>query len=77
MIPTLAITPELADEFARGVGWLREHVRPELTVEDALAEAIEDWLAGLRAEHLRGQDVPGFTRDIRSVDRDLRYGGVE
>ena len=58
MIPTDAITSELADEFAVGVHWLQKHGRPELTVAAAVAEAIEDWLALLRAEHLRGQDIP-------------------
>lgn len=58
MIPIEAITGELADEFSAGVHWLQKHGRPELTVAAAFAEAMEDWVAGLRAEHLRGQDIP-------------------
>ena len=58
MVPTDAITSELADEFAVGVHWLQKYGRPELTVAAAVAEAMEDWLAVLRAEHLRGQDIP-------------------
>jgi hypothetical protein len=58
VIPTDAITPELADEFAAGVQWLQKHGRPELTIAAAFAEAMGDWIAGLRAEHLRGEHIP-------------------
>jgi hypothetical protein len=62
MITTDAITPELEDEFARGVRWLQDHGRPELSLADAVVEAIEDWVAELRAEHLRGAAIPDATR---------------
>jgi len=58
MIPTDAVTAELADEFSSGVQWLQKHGRPELTIATAVAEAMEDWIAELRAEHLRGQAIP-------------------
>ncbi len=58
MIPTDAITDELAQEFSSAVQWLQTHGRPELTVATAVAEAMEDWVAALRAEHLRGRDIP-------------------
>ena len=58
MIPTDAISSELADDFAVGVHWLQKYGRPELTVATAVAEAMEDWIAALRAEHLRGRDIP-------------------
>ena len=61
MIPTDAIKPGLADEFTRGVSWLQKHGQPELTVESAFMEALEDWIAVLRAEHLRGDDIPADT----------------
>jgi hypothetical protein len=54
VISTDAITSELADEFEVGVDWLQKHGRPELTVATAVAEAMEDWIAALRAEYLRG-----------------------
>lgn len=58
MIPTDAITADLANEFTRGVRWLQENGRPELTVSAAVSEALEDWIAELRAEFLRDRDIP-------------------
>jgi hypothetical protein len=58
MIPVDAITADLADEFRRGVRWLQEHGRPELTVAAAVSEALEDWIAELRAEYLGDRDIP-------------------
>jgi len=58
VIPTDAITGELAQEFSSAVQWLQTHGRPELTVASAVTEALEDWVAALRAEHLRGQQIP-------------------
>ncbi len=58
MIATYEITPRLAEEFTTGVRWLQANGRPDLTPPAALAEALEDWIAALSAEHLRGQAIP-------------------
>ena len=58
MLPTDQIPPALAEEFGAAVRWLQTHGQPDLTPAHALAEAIEDWIALVRIEHLGGDDVP-------------------
>ena len=58
MSPTETIPRALVDELTDAVEWLQEHGRPELTLAAAVTEALEDWIAGLRAEHLRDRDLP-------------------
>ncbi|MGH9014406.1 MAG: hypothetical protein ACRDZ1_10790 [Acidimicrobiia bacterium] len=65
MIATYEITPRLAEEFTTGVRWLQANGRPDLTPAAALAEALEDWIAALRAEHLRGEEIPRDTTASR------------
>jgi hypothetical protein len=50
-IPTYEISAELRSELRDAVTWWRDHGRPDLTEALALREALEDWLAALRAEH--------------------------
>jgi hypothetical protein len=57
-IATYEITPELAQELRAAVAWWQAHGRSELTAPLALREAIEDWIAALRAEHLGDGDIP-------------------
>jgi hypothetical protein len=58
MLFTYEITPDLAEEFTASVRWLQTNGRPDLTVPLALREAVEDWISALRAEHLRGDEIP-------------------
>lgn len=58
MIPTDQVSPALAEEFTATVQWLGEHGRPELTPALAVVEAVEDWIALVRTEHLRGDEIP-------------------
>jgi hypothetical protein len=60
VLSTDQITPALAEEFGAGVRWLQTHGQPDLTPGHALAEAIEDWIALVRIEHLGGDDIPGL-----------------
>jgi hypothetical protein len=59
VLPTDQITPALTGEFLAAVRWLQTHGQPDLTPDDALLEAIEDWIALVRIEHLGGDDIPG------------------
>jgi hypothetical protein len=59
VLPTDQITPALAEEFGAAVRWLQTHGQPDLTPGHGLAEAIEDWIALVRIEHLGGDDIPG------------------
>ena len=58
MLRTDQLTPALAAELRAAVAWLQANGRPELTPAAALADAVEDWIALLRAEHLRGGEIP-------------------
>lgn len=46
------ITPELTEEFFDAVRLLQTHGRPELTPDQAVLEAIDDWITLARFEHL-------------------------
>ena len=46
------ISPELAEEFLDAVRLLQAHGRPELTPDQAVLEAIDDWITLARFEHL-------------------------
>jgi hypothetical protein len=70
LIPTDAIAPGLAAEFIAGVAWLKTHRRPDLTLGGALAEAVEDWIAALRTEHLRGEAIPRAPGELVALLRD-------
>jgi hypothetical protein len=50
------ISPELADEFLDAVRLLQAHGRPELTPDQAVLEAIDDWITLARFEHLDRDD---------------------
>jgi hypothetical protein len=67
LIPTYEITPDLADELHAAVRWWQQHGRPHLTAPQALAEAAEDWIAALRAEHLAGHDIPRDPPPLRRL----------
>lgn len=58
MLPTDQITLALTEEFLASVHWLQIHGQPDLAPGDALVEAIEDWIALVRIEHLGGDDIP-------------------
>lgn len=57
-IPTYEISAELRAELHDAVTWWRNHGRPDLTDALALREALEDWLAALRAEQFGDADIP-------------------
>ena len=52
------IPPALADDFLAAVRLLKTHGRPELTPDQAVLEAIDDWITLVRFEHLNGDDIP-------------------
>jgi hypothetical protein len=52
------ISPALADEFLDAVRLLQAHGRPELTPDQAVLEAIDDWITLARFEHLDGDEIP-------------------
>jgi hypothetical protein len=58
MLLTYEISPDITEEFTAGVRWLQTNGRPDLTVPLALREAVEDWISALRAERLRGYEIP-------------------
>jgi hypothetical protein len=67
---TDTIPRELFNEFTDAVEWLQGHGRSELTIAAAVTEALEDWVAGVRAEHLRDLSVPAhMTPVIRETRR--------
>jgi hypothetical protein len=59
VLPTDQSPPALTEELLAAVRWLQTHGQPDLTPNDALVEAIEDWIALVRVEHLGGEDIPG------------------
>ena len=58
MLRTDHIPPALADDFLAAVHLLKTHGRPELTPDQAVLEAIDDWITLVRFEHLDGVDIP-------------------
>lgn len=66
-IATYEITPPLAAEFHAAVAWLQSHGHPELTAPLALRDALEDWIAALRAEHFNDGDIPHPPPAVRPV----------
>ena len=60
------IPPTLSNEFVAAVAWLETHGRPDLTPDDALVEAIDDWITLVRFEHLDGNDIPRTATDRAS-----------
>jgi hypothetical protein len=70
VIPTYEITPDLADELHAAVRWWQRNGRPDLTAPQALAEAAEDWIAALRAEHLAGHDIPRDPPPLRRLSNE-------
>jgi hypothetical protein len=52
------ITPALTEEFLDAVRLVQTHGRPELTPDQAVLEAIDDWITLARFEHLDGYDAP-------------------
>jgi hypothetical protein len=64
MLRTDHIPPALIDEFVAAVELLRSRARPELTVDGAVLEAIDDWITLVRFEHFDGDDIPGADRRL-------------
>lgn len=64
-IPTYEISAELRSELRAAVTWWHDHARPDLTEALALREAVEDWLAALRAEHFGDTDIPPPASSLR------------
>jgi hypothetical protein len=55
------VTPALTDEFLAAVRLLQAHGRPELTPDQAVVEALDDWITLARFEHFDGDDLPGVS----------------
>jgi hypothetical protein len=62
------ISPELANEFVDAVRLLQTHGRPELTPDQAVLEAIDDWITLARFEHLDGDDFSARPTNDRSTN---------
>ena len=52
------ITPALTEDFLDAVRLLQTHGRPELTPDQAVLEAIDDWIILARFEHPDSYDTP-------------------
>lgn len=52
------ITPALTEDFLDAVRLLQTYGRPELTPDQAVLEAVNDWIALARFEHLDSYDTP-------------------
>jgi hypothetical protein len=52
------ITPALTEDFLDAVRLLQTHGRPELTPDQAVLEAIDDWITLARFEHPYSYDTP-------------------
>ena len=66
MLRTEHIPPALTEELLAAVHWLQTHGRPELTPDEALVEAVDDWITLVRFEHLDGEDIPRTAVDRAS-----------